>query len=131
MKKKLMEEKMAKAAENRELQLQATVRKAKDEEQKVHEIAFINTLETDGRRHDVLARHQDVEHRLQSIQEERQKKAEEASAREAAVQVGAVNERPPAPSSSSSSSSSFPRLLLCCRSGKKWPWSSVKRNCAS
>lgn len=82
----VMERKLQRAEEKRRHQLQLIVRKAHDEEEKVNEIAFINTLEAQNKRHDVMSRIQGHEARLQDIQEERQRKQEEKAAKEAAAE---------------------------------------------
>ncbi|XP_078286221.1 S phase cyclin A-associated protein in the endoplasmic reticulum isoform X1 [Rhinoraja longicauda] len=84
--RKMMEEKLLHAELKRELQLQAIVKKAQEEEAKVHEIAFINTLEAQNKRHDVLAKVKEYEQRLNELQEERHRRQEEKQARDEAVQ---------------------------------------------
>uniref|UniRef100_A0A8C5GSD9 C2H2-type domain-containing protein n=1 Tax=Gouania willdenowi TaxID=441366 RepID=A0A8C5GSD9_GOUWI len=84
--RKMMEEKLLHAELKRELQLQAIVKKAQEEEAKVNEIAFINTLEAQNKRHDVLAKLNEYEQRLNELQEERQRRQEEKQARDEAVQ---------------------------------------------
>ncbi|XP_066557931.1 S phase cyclin A-associated protein in the endoplasmic reticulum isoform X2 [Amia ocellicauda] len=84
--RKMMEEKLLHAEFKRELQLQAIVKKAQEEEAKVNEIAFINTLEAQNKRHDVLAKLNEYEQRLSELQEERQRRQEEKQARDEAVQ---------------------------------------------
>ncbi|KAM9495840.1 S phase cyclin A-associated protein in the endoplasmic reticulum isoform 3-T3 [Clarias gariepinus] len=84
--RKMMEEKLVHAEFKRELQLQAIVKKAQEEEAKVNEIAFINTLEAQNKRHDVLAKLNEYQQRLSELQEERQKRQEEKQARDEAVQ---------------------------------------------
>ncbi|XP_072290662.1 S phase cyclin A-associated protein in the endoplasmic reticulum isoform X3 [Eucyclogobius newberryi] len=84
--KKMMEEKLLHAELKREVQLQAIVKKAQEEEAKVNEIAFINTLEAQNKRHDALAKLNEYELRLNELQEERQRRQEEKQARDEAVQ---------------------------------------------
>ncbi|XP_030621792.1 S phase cyclin A-associated protein in the endoplasmic reticulum isoform X2 [Chanos chanos] len=84
--RRMMEEKQLHAEFKRELQLQAIVKKAQEEEAKVNEIAFINTLEAQNKRHDVLAKLNEYEQRLNELQEERQRRQEEKQARDEAVQ---------------------------------------------
>ncbi|KAK7891559.1 hypothetical protein WMY93_023522 [Mugilogobius chulae] len=84
--KKMMEEKLLHAELKREVQLQAIVKKAQEEEAKVNEIAFINTLEAQNKRHDALAKLNEYEQRLNELQEERQRRQEEKQARDEAVQ---------------------------------------------
>ncbi|XP_047452912.1 S phase cyclin A-associated protein in the endoplasmic reticulum isoform X2 [Mugil cephalus] len=84
--RKMMDEKLLHAEFKRELQLQAIVKKAQEEEAKVNEIAFINTLEAQNKRHDALAKLSEYEQRLNELQEERQRRQEEKQARDEAVQ---------------------------------------------
>uniref|UniRef100_A0A673CRA6 U1-type domain-containing protein n=1 Tax=Sphaeramia orbicularis TaxID=375764 RepID=A0A673CRA6_9TELE len=84
--RRMMEEKLLHAEFKRELQLQAIVKKAQEEEAKVNEIAFINTLEAQNKRHDTLAKLNEYEQRLNELQEERQRRQEEKQARDEAVQ---------------------------------------------
>lgn len=131
----MMDEKLLHAEFKRELQLQAIVKKAQEEEAKVeldiasimnyiyewmfllytfqcfyciymhicvvvfsvwlypylsvqvNEIAFINTLEAQNKRHDALAKLSEYEQRLNELQEDRQRRQEEKQARDEAVQV--------------------------------------------
>ncbi|XP_064618910.1 S phase cyclin A-associated protein in the endoplasmic reticulum-like isoform X2 [Lineus longissimus] len=82
----MIQQKMQHAEEKRTLQIRQKVKKAHEEETKANEIAFINTLEAQNKRHDIMSKHEDVEARLQEIQEERQRKHEEKAAKEAAVE---------------------------------------------
>ncbi|KAJ8318369.1 hypothetical protein KUTeg_003460 [Tegillarca granosa] len=84
--KETIESKMMRAEEKRQLQLKLKAQKAHEEEAKANEIAFINTLETQMKRHDIMSKHQESEARLQDIQEERLRKHEEKLAKEAAVE---------------------------------------------
>ncbi|KAM4675206.1 S phase cyclin A-associated protein in the endoplasmic reticulum isoform 2-T2 [Discoglossus pictus] len=84
--RKMMDEKLLHAEFKRDVQLQAIVKKAQEEEAKVNEIAFINTLEAQNKRHDVLAKLKEYEQRLNELQDERQRRQEEKQARDEAVQ---------------------------------------------
>ncbi|XP_053575270.1 S phase cyclin A-associated protein in the endoplasmic reticulum [Bombina bombina] len=84
--RKMMDEKLLHAEFKRDIQLQAIVKKAQEEEAKVNEIAFINTLEAQNKRHDVLAKLKEYEQRLNELQDERQRRQEEKQARDEAVQ---------------------------------------------
>lgn len=52
----------------------------------VMEVQFINTIEAGNMRHDVMARSQEWEQRVQTIANERARKSEEKAAKEAAAE---------------------------------------------
>ncbi len=81
-----MEMKLQRADEKRQLQLKKIVRKAHDEESKVNEIQFINSLEAQNKKYDILNKEKDHELRLQDLHEERLRKSEEKAAKEAAAE---------------------------------------------
>ncbi|XP_054744523.1 calponin homology domain-containing protein DDB_G0272472 [Anastrepha obliqua] len=81
-----MEDKMQRAAENREQYLRQIVEKAHDEDKKLKEINFIKNIEAQNKRLDLLESSKDAEGRLQDLEQERQKRLEEKAAREAAVE---------------------------------------------
>ncbi|ESO94542.1 hypothetical protein LOTGIDRAFT_215534 [Lottia gigantea] len=84
--KDTIERKLQRAEEKRQSQLRLKSMKARDEEAKANEIAFINTLEAQNKRHDILSKHQECEARLKEQAEERIRKMEEKQAKEAAVE---------------------------------------------
>jgi len=81
-----IETKLLRAEELKKQQLKKIIAKAHDEEYKVSEIMFINSMETENKRHDILIKEKDFDKRLQDIQEERQRKVEEKAAKEAAAE---------------------------------------------
>ncbi|KAL8602244.1 hypothetical protein ACOMHN_022757 [Nucella lapillus] len=81
-----VEQKLQRAEEKRLLHLRETAQKAHEEKAKANEIAFINTLEAQNKRHDIMSKHQESEARLQDLIDERQRKNEEKQAKEAAVE---------------------------------------------
>ncbi|KAK7501611.1 hypothetical protein BaRGS_00007042, partial [Batillaria attramentaria] len=81
-----VEQKLQRAEEKRLLHLKETAQKAHEERAKANEIAFINTLEAQNKRHDIMSKHQESEARLEDIREERQRRHEEKQAKEAAVE---------------------------------------------
>ncbi|KAL4227984.1 hypothetical protein ACF0H5_013422 [Mactra antiquata] len=85
-KKETIEKKMQQAEEKRQTMLKSKAQKAHDEEAKANEIAFINSLEAQNKRLEMMSKQQESEARLQDIQEERQRKHEEKLAKEAAVE---------------------------------------------
>lgn len=53
---------------------------------KVLEVAFINTVEADNKRRDLLTRDEHVEERMQTLKDERDRKKEEKAAKEHAAE---------------------------------------------
>ncbi|VDK43990.1 unnamed protein product [Gongylonema pulchrum] len=77
---------MAKAEENRQKSINEIVKKAREDDVKVMEVQFINTVEAANMRHSVMTRCQEWEQRAQTIASERAKKSEEKAAKEAAAE---------------------------------------------
>lgn len=86
-KKGALEDKMKKAEEKRLQYIESIRRKAHEEEAKLKEIAFINELQAQNTRIDMLTHNQTIdekhEERLAELAEERARKAEEREAKEA------------------------------------------------
>ncbi|RWS30069.1 uncharacterized protein B4U80_00414 [Leptotrombidium deliense] len=83
---KSVESKLQRAEELKKQHIEKIRKKAHDEQSKVNEIQFINTLEAENKRHEILTREKDSEARLHDLQKERQRKNEEKAAKEAAVE---------------------------------------------
>jgi hypothetical protein len=60
-----MEQKLQRAEEKRQQQLNRIVRKAHDEDSKVNEILFINSLEAQNKKYDILSKEKDREMKKQ------------------------------------------------------------------
>ena len=88
VKKATMKAKLQRAEEKRQYLLRLKAKKAAVEEQKAHEIAFINNLVAQNRKHDILERyekrHEAIRHNLE---EERLRKQEEQKAKEQAAEL--------------------------------------------
>lgn len=84
--------KMAKAEAKRQEHIDGIIKKAREEEAKLKEIAFINVLNEQNARIDMLAQNQTAdekaEERLAELAEERAKKADQRGAKEAADENG-------------------------------------------
>ncbi|XP_067932138.1 S phase cyclin A-associated protein in the endoplasmic reticulum-like [Watersipora subatra] len=85
-KRDYLDRKLQEAEEKRKLQLKLKVKKAHEEETKANEIAFINSLQEQNKKMDIMTKHKDVKARLLDIQGERQRKIDEKAAKEAAVE---------------------------------------------
>jgi len=81
-----MEMRLQRADEKREENLRKIIRKAHDEDSKVNEILFINSLEADSKKHEIFSKEKVYELRLQDLHEERQRKLEEKASKEAAFE---------------------------------------------
>ena len=88
--KDLMRNKMAKAEAKRQEHIEGIRKKAREEDAKLKEIAFINELNEQNARIDLLTHNQTADEkageRLAEIAEERAKKAEQREAKEAAAE---------------------------------------------
>lgn len=80
-----LESKMEKAAENRQRNLDEIIKRAKDDDQRVLETNFINTMESERVRLDLQLKEQDREQRLQNLAEERSKQSRDKAIKEAAI----------------------------------------------
>lgn len=81
-----MEKRLQRADEKRQEQINKIVRKAHDEDAKVNEILFINSMEADSKKFEISRKEKGNELRLQDLQEERQRKLEEKASKEAAFE---------------------------------------------
>lgn len=81
-----MEMRLQRAGEKRQEQINKIVRKAHDEDEKVSEILFINSLEADTKKHEIFSKEKVYESRMQDLQEERQRKLEEKASKEKAFE---------------------------------------------
>lgn len=87
-KKTTMKAKLQRAEEKRLYFLRLKAKKAAVEEQKAHEIAFINNLVQQNRRHDILEKYEKRHEAIkQNIEEERLRKQEEQKAKEHAAEL--------------------------------------------
>ncbi|VDK50168.1 unnamed protein product [Cylicostephanus goldi] len=77
---------MERAQENREKNITEIIRRAKDDEQKVLEVQFINSLQGGNMLLDLRLRDAGVEERKQTLAEERAKRMEEKAAKEHAAE---------------------------------------------
>lgn len=76
---------MEKAAENRQRNLDEIIKRAKDDDQRVLETNFINTMESERVRLDLQLKEQDREQRLLNLAEERSKQFRDKASKEAAI----------------------------------------------
>ena len=88
--KELMHDKMAKAEAKRQEHIEGIRKKAREEDAKLKEIAFINELNEQNARIDLLTHNQNADEkageRLAELAEERAKKAEQREAKEIAAE---------------------------------------------
>ena len=90
--KTTMKSKLERAEEKRLLLLQIKATKAAIEEQKAHEIAFLNSLSAQNRRHEILKKHEKRFETIKQFQVERMRKQEEQKAKEQAAEVRVVQQ---------------------------------------
>jgi hypothetical protein len=87
-KKATMKAKLQRAEEKRQYLLRLKSTKASVEEQKAHEIAFINSLAAQNRKHDILEKYEKRHEAIkQNLEEERMRKQEEQSRKEHAAEL--------------------------------------------
>jgi len=80
--------KLERAEERRDYLLRLKATKASVEEQKAHEIAFINSLSAQNRKNAILEKHERKQEAIkQSLEEERTRKQEEQKAKEQAAEL--------------------------------------------
>lgn len=86
--KATLKAKLQRAEEKRKYLLGLKASKAADEEMKAHEIAFINSLEAQNRKHYILEKYEKRNEAIkQNLEEERLRKQEEQKAKEHAAEV--------------------------------------------
>jgi hypothetical protein len=86
--KATLKAKLQRAEEKRHYLLRMKATKAADEEQKAHEIAFINSLAAQNRKHYILEKYEKRNEAIkQNLEEERLRKQEEQKAKEHAAEV--------------------------------------------
>lgn len=87
-KKATMKAKLQRAEEKRQYLLRLKSTKASVEEQKAHEIAFINSLAAQSRKQDILEKYEKRHEAIkQNLEEERMRKQEEQKAKEHAAEL--------------------------------------------
>lgn len=87
-KKASLKAKLERAEEKRQCLLRLKATKAAVEEQKAHEIMFINSLAAQNRKQDILEKHEKRQETIkQNLEEERLRKQEEQKAKEQAAEV--------------------------------------------
>ncbi|CAB3408670.1 unnamed protein product [Caenorhabditis bovis] len=92
-KRRMMEERMQRATENRDKNISEVIRKAKDDDQRVMEVKFIATLQEENKRQDLIMKDASNEEKQKQLADERARKNEEKAAKKREQEAAAVTRR--------------------------------------